>query len=50
MKWINKSKKIVLQKTVLIFNRSKTYIDEKQFARNTISCKSNCQFDKILLI
>ncbi len=44
-----KSKKGVLQKAVLIFDRSKAYVDEGRFARDTTSRKCDCPFDAVAL-
>lgn len=44
-KLIKKSKKIILQKVILIYNRNKIHIDEKGVARDTILYKCNCLFN-----
>lgn len=45
-----KSIKNILQKTILIYNKSKIYIDKGRFAKNTASCKYDCLFDVVALI
>ncbi len=44
-----KSKKSVLQKVILMCDRSKAYVDEKRFARDTTSRKCDCLFDAVAL-
>ncbi len=45
-----KSKKRVLRKAVLICNRNKIHIDERKFAIDITSRKSDCLFDMVVLI
>ncbi len=45
-----KSKKGVLQKAVLMCDRSKAHVDEGRFARDTTSRKYDCLFDVVALI
>lgn len=45
-----KSKKDILQKTVLIYNENKVYIDKKRFAKDIILHKYDCLFDMVTLI
>lgn len=41
---------MVLQKTILIYNKNKAHIDMKRFARDTTFYKYNYSFDKIALM
>lgn len=45
-----KSKKDILQKVILICNRSKVYVNEEKFAKNTISHKCHYPFDVVVFI
>lgn len=45
-----KSKKGVLQKMVLIYNKSKVHVNERKFGNDTTFCKCNCPFDMVALI
>ncbi len=42
-----KSKKDILQKAALMFDRSKIHVDEGRFARDTTSRKCDCSFDEV---
>lgn len=41
---------MILQKVVLICDKSKVYVDEERFARDRTFCKCNCPFDIVALI
>lgn len=43
-KQIMKNRESILQKTFLIYNRSKIYINERRFAKNLILHKKNYHF------
>lgn len=50
MKQTKKYKKNILQKAILIYNRSKIYIDKERFIRDTILYKYDCLFDIIAFV
>ena len=48
-KQTRKSKKDILQKAILIYNKNKIYINKRRSVKNTTLHKYNCLFDKIAL-